>query len=80
MPSRDFAWRYPLVELLMATGFAGLFWRYQMELDVSRVRLDFYFGLVTVSFIDFDHMILPDVFTLAGIVIGLIGAWLESRA
>ena len=37
----------------------------------------FIFGLVVCSFIDFDHMILPDEFTLSGIVLGLLGAWLN---
>jgi leader peptidase (prepilin peptidase)/N-methyltransferase len=41
--------------------------------------LIFIFGLVTVSFIDLDHMILPDKFTLPGIVIGLIGALLNPE-
>ncbi len=35
------------------------------------------FGLVTASFIDYDHMILPDEITLSGLVIGLIGAALN---
>lgn len=38
----------------------------------------FIFSLVTVSFIDLDHMILPDVFTLSGIIIGLLGAVLSE--
>jgi leader peptidase (prepilin peptidase)/N-methyltransferase len=33
--------------------------------------------LAVVSFIDLDFMILPDVFTLSGIVIGLLGALLN---
>ena len=37
------------------------------------------FGLLTVSMIDMDHYILPDVFTLSGIVIGLAGAWLNPE-
>ena len=36
-------------------------------------------GLVIGSFIDFDHMILPDEITLGGIVLGLIGAWLNPE-
>jgi leader peptidase (prepilin peptidase)/N-methyltransferase len=32
--------------------------------------LIFIFGLVVCTFIDFDHMILPDEFTLSGIVLG----------
>ncbi len=69
----SFSIRYPLVELLMAGLFLGLF----LKLGWSWTLLEcliFAFALVVSSFIDFDHMILPDVFTLSGIVIGLIGA------
>ena len=72
------AWRYPLVEVLMGAGFAGLYWHLGWSWTLLE-DLVFLFGLVTVSFIDFDHMILPDVFTLSGIVIGLIGAWLNPE-
>jgi leader peptidase (prepilin peptidase)/N-methyltransferase len=41
--------------------------------------LIFIFGVVTASFIDIDHMILPDKFTLSGIVIGLVGAALNPE-
>ncbi len=41
--------------------------------------LIFIFMLVTVSFIDLDHMILPDKFTLSGIVIGLVGALINPE-
>jgi leader peptidase (prepilin peptidase)/N-methyltransferase len=41
--------------------------------------LIFTFGLVTVSFIDLDHMILPDVFTLSGIILGLLGALINPE-
>lgn len=37
----------------------------------------FVFGLIIVSFIDLDFMILPDVFTLSGILIGLGGSLLD---
>ena len=39
----------------------------------------FSFGLIVVSFIDLDHMILPDVFTLGGILVGLVGAGLNPE-
>lgn len=70
--------RYPLVELLMGVLFALMVWTrgfHWMTLEL----LVFTFGLVTVSFIDLDHMILPDEFTLSGIVIGLICAWLNPE-
>ena len=41
--------------------------------------LIFIFGLVVCTFIDLDHMILPDEFTLSGIVIGLLGAALNPH-
>ena len=70
--------RYPIVELLMALGFGGLFWKCGWSWTLLEYDI-FFFGLITVSFIDFDHMILPDVFTLSGIVIGLVGAWLNPE-
>lgn len=67
------SWRYPLVELIMGLGFAGLYSWHGLNADLLE-HLILFFGLVVVSFIDLDHMILPDVFTLSGIVIGLLGS------
>lgn len=72
------SWRYPLVEFIMGLLFCLAF----IKVGWSWLLLEylvFFFGLVTVSFIDFDHMILPDRFTLSGIVIGLIGAALNPE-
>ncbi len=84
--SASISWRYPMVELLtgvlfaLAYQFVGPQW-YLLEI------LIFIFSLVCCTFIDIDHFILPDKFTLSGIVIGLIGAvlnpienrsWVES--
>ena len=74
----QFSWRYPLVEFLMGALFCALY--FYVGLSFTLVEyLIFTFGLVTVTFIDFDHMILPDVFTLSGIVIGLVGAALNPE-
>lgn len=68
--------RYPVVELLtgvlfvLSYHYAGISWTLLEYLIFS-------FGLVVCTFIDLDHMILPDEFTLSGIVIGLIGAALN---
>ncbi len=73
-----YSFRYPLVEFLMGALFAiagatiGFHW-------TLLEALIFIFGLVTVSFIDLDHMILPDKFTLSGIAIGLAGALLNPE-
>ncbi len=74
----QFSFRYFMVELIMAVLFALTFhfvgWSWLLVDD-----LIFVFGLVVCSFIDLEHMILPDVFTLSGIVIGLIGALLNPE-
>lgn len=76
--SAKFSIRYPIVELITAVLFvlsyhyAGISW-------TLLEYLIFVFGLVVCTFIDFDHMILPDEFTLSGIVLGLIGAALNPQ-
>lgn len=70
--------RYPIVELLMGCLFALVFYYYGWSWTTLEYLL-FVFGLVVVSFIDLDHMILPDVFTLSGVVIGLSGAALNPE-
>jgi leader peptidase (prepilin peptidase)/N-methyltransferase len=74
----EFSFRYFLVELLTGVLFALTFqfvgWSWLLVDD-----LIFIFTLVICSFIDLDHMILPDIFTLSGIVIGLVGALLNPE-
>ncbi|MEO0335060.1 MAG: prepilin peptidase [Pseudomonadota bacterium] len=70
--------RYPFVEMLMGLLFTALY----LKVGLSWTLLEyivFGFSLVVVSFIDLDHMILPDKFTLSGIVIGLLGAVLNPE-
>ena len=72
------SWRYPLIEVLMASLFLLAYLKLGLTWTLLEILI-FIFGLVTVSFIDFDHYILPDVFTLSGIVIGLVGAALNPE-
>lgn len=68
-----FSIRYAAVELVMALLFA---WSYS-QLGMTWFLFEFLifvFGAVTASVIDIDHFILPDVFTLGGLAIALIGA------
>lgn len=68
-----FSIRYPLVEFLMAVLWVIVFHLY----GLSWLTLEYFilvFGLVTGSFIDLDHMILPDEITLGGCAVALIGA------
>ncbi|UXR64643.1 prepilin peptidase [Bdellovibrio bacteriovorus] len=73
-----FSFRYPLVEIITAVLFA-LSYHYAGLSWTLLEYLIFVFGLVVCTFIDIDHMILPDEFTLSGIVIGLVGAALNPQ-
>jgi leader peptidase (prepilin peptidase)/N-methyltransferase len=70
--------RYPFVELLTGAVFAAIGYRYGYQWTTLEL-LVFSWSLIVVSMIDLDLMILPDVFTLSGIVIGLAGAWLNPE-
>lgn len=67
------SWRYPLVEVLMGVAFVLCYLFAGWSVTLVEWIL-FSFALIVSSFIDFDHMILPDELTLSGIVFGLIGA------
>ena len=76
--SKKISFRYPLVEFLMALIFALLFlslgWKWFLL-----ESLIFSFAILVASMIDFDQMILPDSFTLSGIILGLLGAFLNPE-
>ncbi len=72
----SYSFRYVVVELLTGFLFALAYWYYGISWSLLEALI-FSWMLVVCSFIDFDHMILPDEFTLSGIVIGLLGAALN---
>ncbi len=72
------SFRYPLVELLMATLFVVSYHYVGLSWTLLEYLL-FVFPAIICAFIDIDHMILPDQFTLSGIVIGLLGAFLNPH-
>jgi len=64
------SWKYPLVELLNA----GLYIWAAREFGFTGEGLlvmAFCSSLIVITFIDFDHQIIPDVITLPGMLIGL---------
>ena len=71
--SQKFSLRYPLVEFITASLFAMVYFYYGYSFLTIEYTI-LVFGLVVGSFIDWDHMILPDVLTLGGCVLGLLGA------
>jgi leader peptidase (prepilin peptidase)/N-methyltransferase len=73
-----FSFRYPFVEFLTALLFALAGWRLGPTYFLIEALI-FIFMIVCASFIDIDHMILPDKFTLTGIAIGLVGALMNPE-
>ncbi|MDQ3397388.1 MAG: prepilin peptidase, partial [Deinococcota bacterium] len=67
------AFRYPLVELVMALGFTALVWRFPVGLYGLSVLplLVLYAMLVMMAAIDLDQQILPDSLTLPAVAVGL---------
>jgi leader peptidase (prepilin peptidase)/N-methyltransferase len=73
------SWRYPLVEALNAAGYGFIVWRFGVTVIACAYMLLFS-ALVVVSFIDLDHMIVPDLITLPGMALGLaVGTFLLPR-
>jgi leader peptidase (prepilin peptidase)/N-methyltransferase len=66
------SWRYPLVEGLTGILFALTVARFGVTFQAA-LLLAFLGGLVVVSFIDLDHHVIPNVITLPGIPLGLVG-------
>ncbi|MBE8221432.1 MAG: prepilin peptidase [Bdellovibrionales bacterium] len=68
--------RYPIVELLMAIMFTSIYIKFGFQWYLLELII-LTFGLISISFIDLDHMIIPDVLSLGGIVVGLFGGLLN---
>ena len=66
--------RYPLVETItgaMAVSIC-LIWGLSV---VALVHFTFICALITITFIDIDHQIIPDVITIPGMLLGLGAVW-----
>ncbi len=66
--------RYPLVELVTAVLFSGALYHYGVSLPALKFCA-FSAIIVTLVAADLEERILPDEFTLGGVVLGLILAW-----
>ncbi len=67
--------RYPLVEVLAGALSLALFLRHGLSL-IYLHTLVFSLSLVVISFIDLDHMIIPDVLSIPGIIIGILASFI----
>ena len=67
---RPFSFRYALVELLTAALFVACWLLFPPGKAVAGMVLCA--GVIGATFIDLDHMIIPDVLTIGGVVVGLL--------
>lgn len=74
--SQKISIRYPFVELIMAILFTSIYLKFGLSWYTLELLI-LTFGLVSISFIDIDHMIIPDVLSLGGILVGLVGGFLN---
>ena len=63
--------KYPIVELITGLIAYFLFYKYGFSLK-TLIYMVFSFSLIVVSFIDLKHMIIPNVITFPGILIGFL--------
>ena len=64
------SFRYPLVEALTGTLFVFSWLNHQPS--VALVGMLFIAILITATFIDLDHMIIPDILSIGGMLLGVI--------
>ena len=65
--------RYPIIELSNGLGYAAILWRFGWSWE-SFVYAIFFSALLTITWIDWDHQIIPDVISLPGIILGIAAA------
>ena len=65
--------RYPILELMNGLGYVGIVATFGWTW-VAGVYAVFFSALLVVAWIDLDHLIIPDVISLPGIVMGLVAA------
>lgn len=69
---------YPVIELL--TGLTTLFLFYKFGLTFQTfIYLILLFSLIVISFIDLEHMIIPNIITLPGILVGFIFSMISTN-
>ena len=66
--------QYPLVEIMNALGFVALVMKFGLCWEALVYAL-FFSALLTITWIDLYHQIIPDVISLPGILFGLLCAW-----
>jgi len=63
--------RYPLVELISGLLFLATVWKFGLSIETLFYLL-LISSLIAITFIDFEHKIIPNVITYPGILIGIL--------
>jgi leader peptidase (prepilin peptidase)/N-methyltransferase len=75
--------RYPLIEVLTGVFSVAVAWRFGVSWETT-TALVLSYALITLTFIDLDHQLLPDSITLPflwlGLVLSLFGIFTDVRA
>lgn len=69
------SWQYPFVELLTGALFLALGWRFGPSWPLIPY-LVFTSSLIIIAFIDIEHLIIPDIISLPGILLGFLISFL----
>ena len=64
-------YRYPIVELVNGVGYLAILWRFGWGWPAVVYGI-FISALLTITWIDSDHLIIPDAITLPGIIFGVL--------
>ncbi len=67
------SWRYPLVECLNGVGYLGIVYKFGLNQSALVYAL-FLSALLVVMMIDLDHLMIPDVISLSGMIIGFFAS------
>ena len=73
-----FSFQYPLVELLTGIFALACVFRWGFTMNALGIFI-FVAALIVITFIDFEHKIIPDVISLPGILYGLVAAFVLQR-
>lgn len=66
--------RYPLVEIVSAAGAVLAVRHFGPTLEAAWVYA-FVAIMIAITFIDWEHQIIPDALSIGGTVLGFVGAW-----
>ena len=67
------SFRYPFIEFMNSVGYVGVVSTFGWT-PAAGVYAIFFSALLVVAWIDYDHLIIPDVVSLPGIFLGLLAA------